>query len=227
MAPNPEAPEAPEAEQTLARLGGRERVSGLALVVFGVVAVGSLLAGPLLIESIWLRMAALDLLLLLVALAWLRLDWMTLWRPTLASSLRGLGAGLIMWAGAFAVAALLTRVAPTLWAGADELYAWADDLALAPALALLIVIVAGEEIIWRGALGLGVAAKLGAWPAVLISAGAFTLAHASIGSPVLLVAAALAGAAWTYLAIRTRSLWAPFVAHLLWDVGLLWLTPLI
>jgi membrane protease YdiL (CAAX protease family) len=168
-----------------------------------------------------------DLALLLAALSFLRLRWWSLCRPTQTTTIAGLSAWVLMWIGAFAVAAGLSSLAPTLWSSAAEFYAWADAIPFWLALVLLTSIVAGEEIIWRGALGLGLAARLGAWPAVLFSAAAFTLAHATIGAPLLLVAAALAGAAWTWLAIRTRSLWASFVSHLLWDVSLLWLTPLV
>jgi membrane protease YdiL (CAAX protease family) len=59
-----------------------------------------------------------------------------------------------------------------------------------------------------------------------VSAAVFCIAHLTTGPPVLALAALLAGAAWTWLAIRTRSLIASFVAHLGWDVALLWLTPL-
>ena len=232
----------PHAERALARLGGDS--PGWALVLFGACAVGGLLAGPWLFDAIhwaprgaslraaflrseiWLRMVVIDLVLLLGALACLRLRWRELWRPTTMATLAGASAGVIMWAGAFGVSALLAALVPSLWSGSAELYGWADALPLGLALAMLTVIVAGEEIIWRGALGIGLAARVGAWPAVAISAAAFTLAHASIGSPLLLLAAALAGGAWTWLAIRTRSLWAPFVSHMLWDVSLLWLTPL-
>jgi nucleoside-diphosphate-sugar epimerase/membrane protease YdiL (CAAX protease family) len=214
----------PRAERALARLAGDS--PSWATLLFAACAIGGLLLGPWLIEAIWLRMVVIDLVLLLGALMSLRLRWRELWRPTLPASIAGLSAGAIMWAGAFGVAALLAALLPSLWSGSAELYRWADALPLGLAIAMLIVIVAGEEIIWRGALGLGLAARAGPWAAVWLSAAAFTLAHVTIGSPLLLLAAVLAGAAWTYLAIRTRSLWAPFVAHMLWDVSLLWLTPL-
>lgn len=214
----------PDAERELARVAGDS--PGWALASFAALAVAGLLAGPWLIDAIWLRMAAIDLCLLLVAITTLRLRWTDLWRPTARASIAGLGAGAILWAAAFGVAALLAGLAPSLWSGASDLYAWADALPIGLALGLLTLIVAGEEIIWRGALAVGLAPRVGAWPAVLISAALFTLAHATIGSPLLLVAATLAGAAWAALAIRTRSLWASFAAHMLWDVSLLWLTPL-
>jgi len=214
----------PIAERELARLAGDS--SGVAPWIYAACAVAGLLASPWLIDAIWLRMAAIDLLLLLAALFALRLRWAELWRLTWSTTITGLSAGAVMWAGAFAVTALVARLAPSLWSGAADLYAWADALPLGLALILLTLIVAGEETIWRGAVAIGLAPRMGAWPAVLISAAAFTLAHATIGSPLLLIAAALAGGAWAWLAIRTRSLSATFIAHMFWDVSLLWLTPL-
>jgi membrane protease YdiL (CAAX protease family) len=173
-------------------------------------------------------MAALELLLSLIAMTSLRLSWAQLWRPSATTFAWGVAAGLVMWAGAFAVAAALSRLTPALWAETATLYAWADQLTLAPplALGLLALIVAGEEIVWRGALGFALANRLGPWSAVLLSSALFAIAHLSTGPPVLAIAAALAGGAWTWLAIRTRSLFASFVAHLGWDAAMLWLTPL-
>jgi membrane protease YdiL (CAAX protease family) len=121
---------------------------------------------------------------------------------------------------------LLNARAPTLWRETASLYAWAGEHPLVWTVPLLILIVAGEELVWRGALGIGLAKRIGAWPAVAVSATVFCIAHLTTGPPVLALAALLAGAAWTWLAIRTRSLVASFVAHLGWDVALLWLTPL-
>jgi uncharacterized protein YbjT (DUF2867 family)/membrane protease YdiL (CAAX protease family) len=213
----------PAASRALAALGGRSPSAALAL--FGLLAVAALFAGPWLIAAIWLRMAVLNLALLGLALVGLRLDWRALLRPSVASTAAGVGAGLVMWAGALVFTAGLAAALPDLWAGAAELYGWATALSLGLSLAALTVIVAGEEIVWRGALGLGLAARVGPWSAVLISASLFTLAHTSIGSPLLLVAAFVAGGMWTALAIRARSLWACVLAHLLWDIALLWLTP--
>jgi nucleoside-diphosphate-sugar epimerase/membrane protease YdiL (CAAX protease family) len=212
------------AARELDDIGGRR--PGWVLAVFAVLAVAGLLLGPMLPLSIWLRMATLESLLSLIAITALGLAWAKLWRPSTSLLAWGVGAGLMMWAGAFAVAALLSSHAPALWGETASLYAWAGEHPLAWTLPLLILIVAGEEIVWRGALGLGLAAKIGAWPAVAVSATLFCIAHLTTGPPVLALAALLAGAAWTWLAIRTRSLVASFVAHLGWDIALIWLTPL-
>jgi nucleoside-diphosphate-sugar epimerase/membrane protease YdiL (CAAX protease family) len=208
----------------LDELGGRFASHGL--IAFAVLAVAGLLLGPMLPLSIWLRMSVLELSLSAIAIAMLGLSWARLLRPDARLLVWGLGAGLVMWAGAFGVAALLSSHAPTLWADTASLYGWASEHALVWTVPLLVLIVAGEELVWRGALGVGLVARIGAWPAVGVSAVLFCVAHLTTGPPVLAIAALLAGAAWTWLAIRTRSLVASFVAHLGWDAALLWLTPL-
>ncbi|PRQ01209.1 CPBP family glutamic-type intramembrane protease [Enhygromyxa salina] len=220
----------PAAALELRDLAGH-RTERWRLAWFAALAVGGLLAGPWLPGSVWTRMAGLEGVLSLLALTLLGLRWARLWRPSAAALGWGVGAGVVMWAGAFGVAAALARLAPELWSETTTLYAWSDQLTLAPplALGLLTLIVAGEEVVWRGALGVALAGRsdrMGPWSAVLLSSALFTIAHLSTGPPVLAIAAALAGGAWTWLAIRTRSLFAPFVAHLGWDAALLWLTPL-
>ena len=215
----------PAASELLGELAGR--VSPTRLIAFAVIAVLALLLGPALPASIWARMAGLELLLSLLALAGIGAAWAKLWRPSWSGLSWGLGAGLVMVAGAHLVAAVLGQLAPQLWSEAAGIYAWATQLPLASALALLTIIVAGEELVWRGALGLVLASRLGPWAAVAGSALLFTLAHLTTGPPLLALAAALAGAAWTALAIRSRSLFASFVAHFAWDVATLWIVPLL
>ncbi|NVB38513.1 NAD(P)H-binding protein [Pseudenhygromyxa sp. WMMC2535] len=196
------------------------------LLAFAAIAVAAMLLAPRWIPSVWTRMAALEVTLSILALLTLDLRWGALWRPKPARLAWGLGAALIMWAGALGVGAALAALAPALWSQAAALYDWADALPLAASAALLAVIVAGEELVWRGALGLALVPRLGPWGATLTSAALFTLAHLSSGPPLLALAAALAGGAWTALAIRSRSLIAPFSCHLIWDAALLWLTPM-
>ncbi|WP_052546734.1 NAD-dependent epimerase/dehydratase family protein [Enhygromyxa salina] len=220
----------PAAAASLSELAG-SRIPSWKLACFAALAVASLLAGPWLPGSIWTRMAGLELVLSVLALALLRLRWAPLWRPSAAALAWGVGAGLVMWAGAFGVAAALRSLAPELWSETTTIYAWSDQLTLPLplALSLLAMIVAGEEVVWRGALGITLASRqapwLGPWSAVLLSSALFTIAHLTTGPPVLAIAAALAGGAWTWLAIRTRTLFAPFIAHLGWDASMLYLTP--
>lgn len=196
------------------------------LIAYAGLAVVSLLAGPWLIESVWSRTAILEAALLLLALTTIGLDWRAGLRPSPSAIAAGLAAGLVMWAGAIGVAELLGALAPTLWAQTGSIYAWALDMPVASAVGLLLLIIAGEEIVWRGAVGLAWVDRIGAWPAVALSTTLYTVAHLTTGPPVLALAAALAGFAWSWLAIRTRGLMAPFISHVVWDMALLWVTPI-
>jgi len=203
-----------------ARLGG-----------FALIAVAALLSGPMLIPAgLWLRMTGLELVLSLLALLALPLAWAQLWTPSAKRLALGVGLALGLWLASLGVTSLIAWLFPELWSGVGDLYGWSRELELGVALPLLVIVVAGEEIVWRGALGMALAARALASErvglALLASAGLFTLAHLSTGNALLWLAAALAGAAWTAIAIRTRSLFVSFVCHLLWDASLLWLTPL-
>jgi NADH dehydrogenase len=205
------------------------------LLAFTVCAVAGLLAGPQLIPDVagmgpWLRMPLLELVLASIALLGLPLAWRSTWRASLRGLGLGLGLALLLWLASLGVTAALAQLAPALWSGVDDLYGWAHALAPLVALPLLLVVVAGEEIVWRGALGLGLAAKAleheRVGLACVASGALFALAHLTTGNALLWLAALLAGCTWTAIAIRTRSLFVSFVCHLAWDVALLWLTPL-
>jgi membrane protease YdiL (CAAX protease family) len=59
---------------------------------------------------------------------------------------------------------------------------------------------------------------------VLLAAATYALAHAAIGSLLLVVVALLCGIVWGALRAASKSLLPPLIAHLVWDVlVLLWL----
>jgi membrane protease YdiL (CAAX protease family) len=105
-------------------------------------------------------------------------------------------------------------------------YAWREGVPSLLALPLLLFIVLGEEIVWRNAITLPFAARLGPWRGAVLAAVAFAAAHVSLGIPVLLVAALGAGFFWSALVLKTRSAVPALVSHALWDVAVLFLWPL-
>ena len=91
------------------------------------------------------------------------------------------------------------------------------SIALAP-------VVLGEELVWRGVVQAALVRRVGPAGGVALAAGAYALAHAPLGSPVLVLVAAACGLCWGALRAATGSLVTPLVAHLVWDVlVLLWL----
>ncbi len=82
----------------------------------------------------------------------------------------------------------------------------------------LLPVVAGEELVWRGAVQTELVRRSGRWRGVVLAALAYALAHAPLGSPLLVAAALLCGLTWGTLRVVTGSLVPSLLAHLVWDI---------
>jgi membrane protease YdiL (CAAX protease family) len=69
--------------------------------------------------------------------------------------------------------------------------------------------------------------RLGAALGIVAGAALYTLAHAATMNPLLLGAAFGCGLYWGLLAAATDDLTAPIVSHLVWDVMVMFVTPLV
>lgn len=83
---------------------------------------------------------------------------------------------------------------------------------------LLLVVVAAEELVWRGLAVDLFTPALGSWRAALMAALLYVLPQIAFRSPLLIIVALLCGLVWGALRVRTGGLTAPFVAHIMWDV---------
>ena len=126
--------------------------------------------------------------------------------------------GLGMFVGSQAVVAVFRGLSPGFVADGATFISWAGTLPAALGIPALIAICAVEDAVWRGAVTLPLAGRLGAWPAAAAAGLLFGLAHLSSGPPILVVAAVLAGFVWSAIAIRTRSLVATVSCHVTWDL---------
>jgi uncharacterized protein len=92
---------------------------------------------------------------------------------------------------------------------------------LALGLAISVLQVAAEELLFRGWLLPAVAERLGLWLGVLISAAAFSAFHlvGGVTQPYSLVNLMLGGVWFALLACRSGGLVAPFAAHFGWNVA--------
>jgi nucleoside-diphosphate-sugar epimerase/membrane protease YdiL (CAAX protease family) len=178
----------------------------------------------LVVTNVWYRMAVAALVLSGVAIAAVPVGWRDLIRPHRRHLVEGVIGAMALYVLGAAMARLLSS-SPVLAAEIAVVYAWRTRVPEAFAIPLLILIVAGEEIVWRAAITLPLAARLGPWTGALAGAALFALAHAPLGVPVLLVAALGAGAFWGAVMIKTRSLVPAFVSHVLWDLAVLFWIP--
>jgi uncharacterized protein YbjT (DUF2867 family)/membrane protease YdiL (CAAX protease family) len=196
--------------------GSAVALAALALLVQAVLAVT--------LADVWYRMAVGGLVLSTFALARVRVDWRDLYRPSWRHLGYGVAAAAVLYAAGGAVAHLL-MTSPALAGQIRELYGWKSAVPGALAVPLLFAIVLGEEIVWRNAVTLPFAARLGPWRGMAAAAAAFALAHLPLGVPLLLLAALGAGTFWSALVLKTRSAVPALVSHVLWDLAVLFWLP--
>jgi nucleoside-diphosphate-sugar epimerase/membrane protease YdiL (CAAX protease family) len=170
-------------------------------------------------EHVWWRMLAANAILAPLCLATVRLPWRALWRPSLRALAQGVAATAALLAAGWLGSQALFAAVPAARAEVTAVYAWAELLPRWQAAPLLLLVAAGEEVVWRGAVAFAVASRAGPWWGATASAATFAAAHVSLGIPVLVAAAAGAGFFWAWLGLRTRSLFAVLVCHVLWDAG--------
>jgi NADH dehydrogenase len=176
------------------------------------------------VANVWYRMAAAAILLSAVALARIDVGWREIYRPSVRHIVAGAAAAAVLYFLGAGVARLLA-LHPLLASQMDVLYGWRDAVPEGLAVPLVLLIVAGEEIAWRSAVTLPLAARLGPWTGTIAAAALFGLAHLPMGVPLLLLAALGAGAFWGALVVKTRSAVPALVSHALWDLAVLFWFP--
>ena len=199
----------------------RPATTSLAFACVVVWIVASASAGAL---GIWLALGGASVALGVAAFVSDRGTALRLLRPSVRLVLVGAAVGWSMAAATYLLYPVLARVLPFVPTDTARLYASfrAPPLVIA-ALALLPVIL-GEELVWRGVVQTALVRRLGPWRGVPVAALAYSLAHAPLGSPVLVVVALSCGMAWGALRAASASLVPSLLAHLAWDIlVLLWL----
>lgn len=176
--------------------------------------------------NVWWRMAVFYAIAAPAAMLSVRLDWKGLLRPGLGKIAAGAVAAVALYLLAGIGFRIVVAIDPDLAAQAGALYAWKGQVSAATAIALAtLLIIPGEEIVWRGAVLLPLAGRFGPWAGILLGASGFAAAHAGFGSSLLLLAALSCGSCWGWLAIKTRSLVPAIACHLLWDLTVLFWLP--
>ena len=138
--------------------------------------------------------------------------------------LLGAGVGAAMAAATYLLYPLFSDVAPFVARDTAILYSAFRAPSQAAVLLAFLPVIFGEELVWRGVVQAALARRSGPWGGAVLAAAAYALAHAPLGSPVLVLAALACGLCWGALRAATGSLVPPLVAHILWDaVILLWL----
>jgi hypothetical protein len=179
-----------------------------------------------LMSNVWLRTAIFYLVSCSLAVFTIKIRWTDLlqpeWRdlaigPAAAAILYGLG-----WAG-FSILGILL---PQLQQQTADIYAWKDQVRPLFAILLLVfIIIPGEEILWRGAVTVPLAAAFGPIAGSVLGGAIFAIGHIATGSLLLVMAALAMGTFWGLMTLRWRSLLPAYLCHLLWDLVVLFVAP--
>ena len=155
-------------------------------------------------------------------------------RPQLRSTGWGLLGAAVMIAGTYVLYGPLCAVFSGLPRETEQLYQLLRSGASSTLwmLVLITAVSASEEIIWRGRTLTSAGDTRPARPSlrqtmrVFGFALVYGLAHAASGFVTLIGLAFLCGLFWGLLRVATRSLWAPILTHVLWDVSVMIVWPL-
>ena len=158
-------------------------------------------------------------------------------RPSARSWLMGAGAGMVMVLATHLAYGWLSAAFPAVRTETLELFSRLKVVGVsARARAALIVVIAScEEVLFRGLLpdstrGTPPRAR---WPrgqelrAITGWSVVYALTTLPLGSPLLVLCAFACGTVWGALRVATGSLLVPILAHVLWDLGVLIVWPLL
>lgn len=148
-------------------------------------------------------------------------------KPSFFRVVLGLCAGLVLLGITHVMAAVFAVVWPEWSEGARMLYAWSRGHSPVFLASTLVLVVAAEEVLWRGVVARFLMERSGKAVGIVAGAAVYALAHWAAWNPLLLVAALGCGLFWGWLYTATDDLVAPTVSHLLWDVLLLFVFPVV
>jgi len=152
-------------------------------------------------------------------------------RRRLTPTVRRAGLGLASGALLYGLTRCGVLVLPLVWpAWADharQLSAWKSGHTMPFLAVTLVMIVAAEEIFWRGVVARFCMERFGVALGLLAGTVLYVAAHAATLNPLLFAAALGCGLYWGLLAAMTDDLTATIVSHLVWDVMIMFVTPLV
>jgi uncharacterized protein YbjT (DUF2867 family)/membrane protease YdiL (CAAX protease family) len=222
------APFLPERLRPLLAAGGhlpRREIRpavGWGLVIVAVVLLTLALRGPL---DPWKGMTVAMGILLPASLA------VGAVRERLVPTVRRVGLGLVAGGLLYGLTRIVVQALQAGWPAwaehARALTAWKSGHSPTFLGITLVLIVAAEEVFWRGVVARFFMERFGVALGILAGAVLYTVAHAVTLNPLLFAAALGCGVYWGLLAAITDDLTAPIVSHLLWDVMILFVTPLV
>ncbi|MGB8002435.1 MAG: CPBP family intramembrane glutamic endopeptidase [Anaerobacillus sp.] len=146
--------------------------------------------------------------------------------PSIRSISYGIGSGVLLYLIFFIGKTLMLALFPQSITQLEELYQLVAPEQGWHYFSLIFVIIPGEELFWRGLIQDQVVKTKLRYP-IILAAILYMSAHIYAGALLLLVAALLAGTVWGYLYRKTSTITTPLLSHLIFDLLLLIIFPLL
>ncbi len=139
----------------------------------------------------------------------------------------GLAAGVGMTVATYGAFHVARAIVPELAVHVARLYRAAGTETPAIALGWTLVILTGEELLWRGAWIDTWAPRLGPAGAAVTGVLAFALTQLGSGSVIVAIVALVCGVIWTWLRLQTGRVVASLIAHAIWTPVVILLHPVV
>lgn len=134
----------------------------------------------------------------------------------------------ILLYGLFYAGFQITKAIPVLSEGVSRVYELRSSMSsLLIGVLLVFPIGPGEETYWRGLIQRRFAEKLGGNKGLLTATIAYALVHLPTMNPPLILTAFIGGLVWGYLYKVTGNLAPAVISHVLWDLLIFVIAPLI
>lgn len=149
------------------------------------------------------------------------------WRlPTGRHLAMGVAAAAVQIAATYSLFPIAARAWPGLAPRVADLYRLLGTGAGALLAAPTVLVAASEELVFRGALQAWLTRSAPPWASVLGAAAVYSLCHLASGEIVLLGLAFACGVFWGALRAATGSLVPGILAHIAWDMAVMFVHPL-
>ncbi|MCA0985938.1 CPBP family intramembrane glutamic endopeptidase [Guptibacillus algicola] len=162
-------------------------------------------------------------LLLLIILSYRSATWKKI---TFDQLLIGTLSGLLLYLLFYIGKQFMLILFPEMITSLQSLYDFISPKEKWHYVSLILVIIPGEELFWRGFVQGKLEKASTAFP-ILLATVLYTSVHIYAGTLLLLAAALLAGFTWGYLYKRTGTITVPILSHLVFDLMLLVFFPLL
>jgi membrane protease YdiL (CAAX protease family) len=148
-------------------------------------------------------------------------------RVDLRSVLIGISVGALMTVATYPLYQAAVALLPWLEPIVAGLYRTSHKEGMGVALAWVVVILAAEELLFRGAWLLALQRRFGERAALMLCVGLYVAAQACTGSLIVALLALCCGTVWTLERMLTGSVVAPLLSHLIWTPTVILLRPVV